>query len=87
LTQVIFGDSFHFAMEHITFSIRLPKILCDMLDDEASTESRNRNQQIIHALKERYHAHAPPVTPIPTRSVSKSPNGKQNGRKTKAEVN
>jgi hypothetical protein len=71
-------------MENITFSIRLPKFLCDLLDGEASRESRNRNRQLEAILKERYQAHAPPVTPIHS---SKSRNGHKVNRKTKAEIN
>lgn len=71
-------------MENITFSTRLKKYLCDLLDEEASEQSRNRNQQLEMILKERYHAHAPPVAPIRS---SKSRNGHKANRKTKAEVN
>lgn len=87
MQTIIFYDSFSFAMEYMTVSIRIPKWLADQLDGEASLENRNRSQQAAHILKERYNAHAPPVTPIHSRPVSKSRNGHKVNRKAKAEVN
>jgi metal-responsive CopG/Arc/MetJ family transcriptional regulator len=67
-------------MEYITFSIRIPKDLCDPLDDEAADESRNRNQHITHILKERYSAHAPPSNHTISSQTRALPNA---NRKTK----
>jgi len=71
-----------------TFSISIPVEFYDLLKSEADGEFRSLNNQISIILKERYHAHAPPVAPISKRSVSNSKSrNKQAGRKTKAEVN
>jgi hypothetical protein len=83
LTYHIIPHSLFLAMEYKTFSIRIPADLCDSLEVEAFNKRRNRNQMIVDIFAERYHAHAPPLRIRP----SKSRNGKQAGRKTKAEVN
>ena len=72
-------------MNYSKFSIRIPLELRRQLEEEALNQSRSLNNQISTILKERYNAHAPPVSPIHSRSVSKSHN-KQNGRKTKAAI-
>jgi hypothetical protein len=69
-------------MEYVTFSIRIPKTLCDLAEAEAEGEGLSRNHVITKALKERYKAHAPPITTIRTRPGSKS----QNGRKSKTTI-
>lgn len=71
-------------MEYTTVSIRIPKWLADQLDSEASLENRNRSQQAAYIFKERYHAHAPPVTP-----TSKRPSqfhSKTNGKRVKTKA-
>jgi len=68
-------------MEYITVSIRMPKDLCDLLDDEALDGSRNRSQQFTHILKERYRAHAPPTV-----AKSKTPNGSTSTSRAKTKV-
>jgi hypothetical protein len=73
-------------MKYKNYPLRILHHLYDSLKGEASNEGRSINRQLEAILKERYHAHAPP-TPTHIRPIPKSPNSKQNGRKTKAEVN
>lgn len=68
-------------MDYIKFSIRLPKNLRSHLENEASSESRNLNQQLEAILKDRYKAHAPPST-----TRAKTPMSIGAKRKTKAEA-
>ncbi len=70
-------------MKYQNYPARIFINLYNALKNEAFVEGRSINRQLEAILKERYPAHAPPVTPIRS---SKSRNSKQNGRKTKAEV-
>ena len=72
-------------MTHKTFSIRIPVEVAEPLEAEAENEIRSLNQQLTVILRDRYHAHAPPI-PAQTRSVSKPRNGKQGSRKNKAAI-
>jgi metal-responsive CopG/Arc/MetJ family transcriptional regulator len=72
-------------MEHITFSVRLPKPLVDALDKESRQRYRRGNSRnlLVNDIIANYYEHAPPT---PAHTISKSPIAKQNGRKTKAEI-
>jgi hypothetical protein len=73
-------------MEYRNYPARILVDLFDALKIEASNEGRSINRQLEMILKERYHAHAPPVSQVHTRPVSKSNNGNRNPRKSKATV-
>lgn len=68
-------------MEYKNYPARILIDLYDALQNEATNQGRSVNKQLEAILKERYHAHAPP---IPTKS--RSANGSTSASKVKTKA-